>query len=216
MATSFPLAEQPRLRPVEIFPVDDGREGALVLRDPADPELRPLIVSMAAAELLMLLDGQRTPEGVSVALQVRGVSVTSWQVREFLQRLDEAGYLEGPRAAQRAQERRRRFLALPTRVAAHAGGAYASDEEDLGRMIADGYQHPDGPGALAREPPKHSIPPRAVIAPHVDLHRGAPTYSWAYHAIAEAPPADLYVILGTCHTGVPGGFAATAKPYDTP
>ena len=55
-----------------------------------------------------------------------------------------------------------------------------------------------------------------MIAPHVDLHRGAPTYSWAYRAVAEARPADLYVVLGTCHTPVHGNFAATRKAYDTP
>jgi AmmeMemoRadiSam system protein B len=55
-----------------------------------------------------------------------------------------------------------------------------------------------------------------VIAPHVDLHRGAPTYSWAYKALAESQPAELYVVLGTCHTPVEGHFAATRKAYDTP
>jgi MEMO1 family protein len=54
------------------------------------------------------------------------------------------------------------------------------------------------------------------VAPHVDLHRGAPTYSWAYKALAEAAPAELYVILGTCHTPVAGHFATTCKAYDTP
>jgi AmmeMemoRadiSam system protein B len=60
------------------------------------------------------------------------------------------------------------------------------------------------------------MPLRAIIAPHVDLHRGAPTYSWAYKALSEAEPAELYVVLGTCHTPVEGHFAATRKPYDTP
>jgi AmmeMemoRadiSam system protein B len=55
-----------------------------------------------------------------------------------------------------------------------------------------------------------------VIAPHVDLHRGAPTYSWAYKALAEARPAELYLVLGTCHVPVQGSFAATSKAYDTP
>jgi AmmeMemoRadiSam system protein B len=50
----------------------------------------------------------------------------------------------------------------------------------------------------------------------VDLRRGAPTYSWAYRALAEATPADLYVVLGTCHTPVAGYFAATSKAYATP
>jgi AmmeMemoRadiSam system protein B len=34
--------------------------------------------------------------------------------------------------------------------------------------------------------------------------------------LAEAQPAELYVILGTCHTPVQGHFAATNKAYDTP
>jgi MEMO1 family protein len=88
--------------------------------------------------------------------------------------------------------------------------------DELARMLADGYLNEDGPGALPGTRAATAAPLRAVIAPHVDLHRGAPTYSWAYKAAAEARPADLYVILGTCHTPVEGHFAATLKPYDTP
>jgi AmmeMemoRadiSam system protein B len=83
-------------------------------------------------------------------------------------------------------------------------------------MLAAGYLHPDGPGALPGQRARDAAPLRAVVAPHVDLHRGAPTYSWAYKALAEAAPAELYVVLGTCHTPVEGHFAATRKPYDTP
>jgi AmmeMemoRadiSam system protein B len=64
--------------------------------------------------------------------------------------------------------------------------------------------------------PPGAAPLRGVIAPHVDLHRGAPTYSWAYKALAEAQPAELYLVLGTCHVPVQGSFAATSKAYDTP
>src|SRR5207302_8645516 len=104
----------------------------------------------------------------------------------------------------------------PVRPAIHAGGAYPDHPDALRQMVAAGYLDGHGPGALPtlREP--RPAPLRAVIAPHVDLHRGAPTYSWAYKALAEAQPAQLYVILGTCHTPVQGHFAATAKPYDTP
>jgi MEMO1 family protein len=83
-------------------------------------------------------------------------------------------------------------------------------------MLADGYLHPDGPGSLPAARAPDARPLRAAIAPHVDLHRGAPTYSWAYRALAEAQPAELYVVLGTCHTPVDGHFAATPKAYDTP
>lgn len=213
--TSFPIAEFPRLRPVEIFPVEDRGQRCLMLRDPADPELRPIVLSDGAGAVLLLLDGQRTLEGLSAALRLRGAAVAPSQIHAFLERLDEAGFLEGARAEQRLRERQERFRATATRAAVHAGGAYPDGADDLPRMLADGYLHDDGPGALPG-PRDSALPPRGLIAPHVDLHRGAPTYSWAYKAVAEAAPAELYVVLGTCHTPVLGGIAATRKPYDTP
>ena len=57
---------------------------------------------------------------------------------------------------------------------------------------------------------------RALIAPHIDFHRGGSTYAWAYREVLERSDADLYVVLGTCHTGMPDPFAVTLKPYDTP
>jgi AmmeMemoRadiSam system protein B len=213
----FPLAEYPKLRPIEVFPIQDRGQRCLVLRDPSDTELKPIVLSDAAGEILMLLyEGKRTIEGISAALQLRGVAMSPSQLRGLLQRLDQAGYLEGPRADFRVNDRLTRFRAQPTRPAVHAGGAYAGGPDELERMVAAGYLHRDGPHALPGANGAAPAPPRAIIAPHVDLHRGAATYSWAYKAVAEAPPAELYVVLGTCHTPVQGSFAATGKAYDTP
>ena len=212
----FPLDEHPRLRPIEIFPVYDRGRRSLVLRDPSDPNINPIVVSDGAAEVLVLLDGQRTLRDVSNALLLRGASVTENHLRSFLARLDEAGFLEGARATYRLQQRRARFLEQPYRPAVHAGGAYADGPQELADMLAAGYLHADGPGSLPGERDPQAPPLRAAIAPHVDLHRGAPTYSWAYKALAEAQPAELYVVLGTCHTPVEGHFGATRKAYDTP
>jgi len=57
---------------------------------------------------------------------------------------------------------------------------------------------------------------RALIAPHIDFHRGGSTYAWAYREVLERSDADLYVVLGTCHAGMPDPFAVTLKPYETP
>jgi AmmeMemoRadiSam system protein B len=215
-STSFPLAEQPRLRPIEIIPVEDRGRRAFVLCDPADPKISPISLSDGAAEILVLLDGQRTVRELSTLLLLRGASITETQLRTFLTRLDEAGFLDGPRAEHRAGQRMAKFQALDVRPAIHAGGAYPSDVNELASTLAAGYLDADGPGSLSSTRPARSAAPRAVIAPHVDLHRGAPTYSWAYKALAEAKPAELYVILGTCHAPVRGHFAATHKSYDTP
>ena len=58
--TDFPLAEHPRLRPIEVFPLHERGRRSLVLRDPADPKISPIVISDGAADVLMLLDGQRT------------------------------------------------------------------------------------------------------------------------------------------------------------
>jgi MEMO1 family protein len=211
---SFPLAEHPKLRPVEVTPIQDRGRRIIRLRDPSDPLLSPMLLSDGAVQVLMLLDGHRTVRELSTALLLRGTSITASQLESFLVRLDEGGYLDGPRAMHRLDGRRAAFLALPMRPAAHAGAAYAGAPTDLRRQLEAGYLGPEGPGSLPG--PAHTPYLRAAIAPHVDLHRGAPTYSWAYRALAEAEPAELYVILGTCHTPVVGHFAATRKAYDTP
>jgi len=213
---AFPLADHPRLRPIEIFPIEERGRRSLVLRDPADPRVSPIAVSDGAAEVLTLLDGRRTLKELANALVLRGATITESQLRGFLTRLDEAGFLEGARAKSRFEQRRTEFLAQPVRPAIHAGGAYPDGLEALPRALAAGYLHGEGPSALPAQRAAGATPLRAVIAPHVDLHRGAPTYSWAYKALAEAQPAELYVVLGTCHTPVQGHFAATAKPYATP
>jgi MEMO1 family protein len=57
---------------------------------------------------------------------------------------------------------------------------------------------------------------RGLLAPHIDFQRGGPTYAWAYREILRRSDADCFVILGTCHAGMPDPFAATLKAYDTP
>jgi MEMO1 family protein len=212
---SFPLAERPQLRPIEGFPVQDqfGRRG-LLLRDPSDRELAPLFISGDEIEALALLDGRRTVKDLASALLLRGGTMTESRLRDLLLRVDAAGYLDGPRAEHRLDQRKASFLAQSLRPAVHVG-AYA-DMPELAELLAAGYLHADGPGSLPAARPPHATPLRAAIAPHVDLHRGAPTYSWAYKSLAEARPADLYIVLGTCHTPVVGHFAATTKAYETP
>jgi MEMO1 family protein len=217
-AAAFQLDEHPVLRPVEVdvLPVREGEPRLVVMRDPSDRELPPVVLSDGALEVLSLLDGERTIEAVAATLQLRGATVPASKIRGFLEELDQAGYLEGARARHRLAERRARFRALGVRPAVHAGGAYPDGLDELPRFLADGYLHPDGPGALPAARSRDAVGLRGVIAPHVDLHRGAPTYSWAYKALAEAQPAELYLVLGTCHVPVAGSFAATLKAYDTP
>lgn len=211
----FPLDERPRLRNVELMPIEDRGQRVIWLRDRSDAGLQRIGISEFAAQVLAQFDGHKTIADVGRFLQEQGVPIPEADLRVLLEQLDRAGYLEGPRARHRLAERMRQFQARPVRAARFAGGAYPDGPIELPEFLAAGYLHPDGPGALPQQRGT-APPPRGLIAPHIDPKRGAPNYSWGYKALAEAQPADLYVVLGTCHMGVKGFFAATRKSYDTP
>ena len=82
-------------------------------------------------------------------------------------------------------------------------------------MQLDGYfLSPTGPGLPLLD--ARTAVPRAVVAPHIDFHRGGPAYAWAYKGLAESEGADLYVVLGTSHCGGENPFILTFKDFDTP
>ena len=70
---------------------------------------------------------------------------------------------------------------------------------------------PDLPHGKTRTPS-----PKAIVAPHIDFHRGGPAYAWAYKSLAESDGADLYIILGTSHCGGENPFILTLKDFETP
>jgi MEMO1 family protein len=185
------------------------------LRDRTEPGAAQLVVSQPALLLASLLDGQRTLPGVSAAFLLRtGARLTESEIARFVQRLDEANLLDSEAFRYRLEQRRQAYFEQLTRPAIHAEAAYPADRGELERFLEALYTAEDGPGG----PPQLASGPsaRALIAPHIDLRRGGTTYAWTYKALAEREPAELYVLLGTCHTPMRSPLAASRKPYDTP
>ena len=206
----------PRLRPVEGVPVEHEGQRVIALRDPAG--LTPSIVMLPGPllEIVSLFDGEHTIVDVQAAVMRRhGHLVTSTEIEEIVASLDEHGFLDTPRFAVRQAEVEAAFREAPTRPAAHAGGAYASDGDELRRTMASYFAAPTGPGRV-RSRSGGGPAVRGVIAPHIDFHRGGPAYAWAYRDVAERCDADLFVVFGTCHAGLREPFALTRKDYETP
>src|SRR2546425_12185775 len=130
--------------------------------------------------------------------------------------LDDHGFLDSASFAKRRAKVDGAFLGAPTRPASHAGGAYPGKPDELRTTMDAFFTHEEGPGAIAWPPKLGSPPVEAIIAPHIDFHRGGPAYAWAYRDLAERCAADLFVIVGTCHVGMGHPFALTRKDYDTP
>lgn len=188
----------------------------IVLRDPAGYTSSVLMLPAALVEIVALFDGQHSLLDIQAELTRRhGQIVPRADIERLIATLEEHGFLDGARFAELRASIDGAFLASPTRPAVHAGGAYSADPAEL-RAAMDGFfGAPGGPGPI-RSGPDGRPGVAAVVAPHIDFHRGGPAYAWAYRDVAERSDADLFVILGTCHAGMTHPFALTTKDYETP
>jgi len=213
----------PRLRALEAFPVEQGGQRCVALRDPAGFTDQIAVLPPALLDLVSLFDGTHSVEEIREILERRhGKAPTLDEIADVVQRFDAAGFLDSARFRKRRRALEDAFRQSPVRPAAHAGGAYAGEAEALQAQIDGFFSASDGPGVGGGDRIIYPVAspsaaaPRALIAPHIDFHRGGSTYAWAYREILERSDADLYVVLGTCHAGMPDPFAVTLKPYDTP
>lgn len=213
--------ERPRLRHLEAFPVEQGGQRQIALRDPAGFTEQVVVLPIPLLDLVSLFDGDHSIADMQAILHERhGAAPTAEQIEALVEGLDEHGFLDSPRFAERRRDIEEAWQRNPVRAAAHAGGAYAAEATELAAQIEAFFTHPEGPGPMTRpasEPSATSaISLRGLIAPHIDFHRGGPVYGWAYRELVERADADLFVILGTCHAGMADPFAITLKPYQTP
>jgi AmmeMemoRadiSam system protein B len=209
-------ATPPRLRHVEAFPVEHEGQRYLGLRDPAGYTPSVLLLPAGLLEIVSLLDGEHSLVDIQAAvMRATGALVTSERLEALVADLDAHGFLDTAGFAERRAAVDRGFLDAPTRPAAHAGGAYAGEAAALRSGIDGFFASAEGPGPITwGEPAGRAV--RGIVAPHIDLHRGGPAYAWAYRDLAERCAADVFVILGTCHAGMPAPFALTRKDFDTP
>src|SRR5262249_12269178 len=186
------------------------------LRDPGGFTEEVVLLPIPALDIVSLFDGERSVAEIHEIVQARHgrAAPAPEDIARFAERLDEAGFLQSLGFEARRQAIEEAWLAGPSRPAAHAGGAYADDPDALKVQIDGFFVNGDGPGWPAPRPGAPKL--RGLIAPHIDFHRGGPTYGWAYRALVERSDADLFVVLGTCPAGMPDPFAATLKPYDAP
>lgn len=209
-------AARPCLRALESFPVEQDGKRLIGLRDPSGFTEQVALLPIPALDIVSLFDGEHSLAEIHGVVSARhGPEAPGLEaIAGFAARLDEAGFLDSPAFAERRRQVEAGWLATPVRRAAHAGGAYAEEPDALRSQIDGFFLEPGGPGLPKRGTGQADL--RGLVAPHIDFHRGGPTYAWAYRALLERSDADLFVIIGTCHAGMPDPFAATLKPYDTP
>ncbi len=207
--------QRPRLRPLEAFPLEEQGQRLLGLRDPSGLTDAVARLPPAAVAVIQLCDGETTREEICAEFQRRYNSALPREVLDrLLDQLDQALLLDSERFRNHSATVFAEFARAPVRPAHLAGKSYPADAAQLAALLDGFFDSPKGPGRPAA--PNGALP-RAIIAPHIDFHRGGPAYAWAYRPLAEAATLpELVVVFGTDHNGADHPFTLTRKHYDTP
>ncbi len=215
MSDENPLP-RPRLRYVDIFPVP-GEEGkrAFGIRDPQHVSDKVLRLQIEAACALQFFDGAHTlPEIQAAYREAYKVEFPLDLLERLCQVLDEGLFLDGDNFDLHYRRLASAFHEATVREAFHAGVSYDENPAALKEGLGQLFALPDGPGLPGRRDSGRSIP--GIIVPHIDLRLGGHAYAWAYKEVAEAPPPELFVILGTGHNGTRNPYVLTCKRFATP
>ena len=203
---------KPKVRYVDAFPIDiEGRQ-MIYLRDP-EGFAPGLAVPRPAYGLMTLMDGTRSVGALQNAVTEQfGLRVANGDVEALIQQLDESFLLLSDRFQVHRTQVEEDFCQASVRPAAHAGLSYPDDPGELRTLIDSFFDSPEGPG---RPNGTGETPMKALIAPHIDFNRGGPCFAWAYKALAESPPPDVFVVLGTGHSARQA-FVMSRKDFETP
>jgi AmmeMemoRadiSam system protein B len=207
--------QQPRLRPVEAFPVRMNEQEFVCVRDPETLAEQPIFLNQTLLFLISRMDGKHTLRDIQADYFRAAGEILPIEILENLvMQLDEQHYLDSPAVQSYYEELLIQYREAPLRPARHAGSAYEGNHDALVSQIRGFFAPPEGPGNNSIA--DISNPLRGLISPHIDFTRGGPTYAQAYQALANSPKADTYIIFGTCHLPMPHRFSVSDKDYETP
>lgn len=203
---------KPHLRPLEPLSVELDGEPRVAWRDPL--AIAPLIhVPAPLAMLMALLDGTREVASIAEEWQAAtGEALPPEFLARLVTELDEFLLLDSPRYRAARAAALEAYRAQPSRPATLAPDGYP-DEPEACQSYLDALL-----GTARSSPPTEPL--RGLVAPHIDLHRGAPCYADAYAALAGSG-AELFVVLGIAHStscwpAPPPLATLTRLDFDTP
>jgi AmmeMemoRadiSam system protein B len=204
--------EYPKLRPIEALP---AQEGMVCLRDPEGFSDKLIFLPRDLFFIVILFDGQHSILDIQEAYTRRfGDLLFSEKVREIIDKLDSALFLDSSRFQSIKKRAVEEFREAATRPATHAGVAYEAEAEGLKKQLGELFEAPEGPGPPKTDAPTGSL--RGLIAPHIDIRRGGVCFAHSYAELARESKATTFVILGIAHVPTARRFVLTAKDFDTP
>jgi MEMO1 family protein len=210
------MTDKPRLRPVEAVPVEEDGKTIIFLKDPLN-FASPLAFSPVGYFILSHFDGQHSFIDIQEAFCKQfGQLLVADELKRFIETLDRHYFLHSERFSAYQNSLMDEFRRRPSRSPAHVGGVYKADPRELKTQLDGFFAAPEGPARPNVNNNSKLPAPKAIVAPHIDFHRGGPGYAWAYKNLVESEGADLFILLGTSHCGGQTPFILTLKDFETP
>jgi AmmeMemoRadiSam system protein B len=205
-----PNIEYPRLRGVEAIPTKDD---LICLRDPLGYSERLVLLPREALFVVSLFDGEHSVIDVQSEFARRfGSILPAQRVREIIEQLDDCLFLDSNRFRETRRAMEEAFHNAQVRQATHAGNAYEAETDALRLQLGELFAGVGPPAG--DEPPTGDL--RALIAPHIDVHRGGPCFASSYAELGRAAAAVTFIVLGIAHVPTRRRFALCAKDFATP
>jgi AmmeMemoRadiSam system protein B len=207
--------DYPKLRSINIFPIQNSGQTLLCLQDPKNISEKAIFLSPHLYFIVSLLDGQNSILDIQAEYMRRfGEFLYTEKIQEIIAQLDENLFLEGDRFQEALRQKEESFKKGPFREAAFAGKSYENDPDRLRAQIEGYFKGLDGPGSIGEKKGVNEL--NGVVAPHIDFQRGGFCYAFAHREIWERNSNHCFIILGTAHTPMENPFCLTKKDFITP
>ena len=124
--------DYPKLRPVNVFPVQMSGQNLICLQDPENISEKSLFISPRAYYVLTLFDGRHSALDIQAEYMRKfGELLYAEKLQEIVGQLDEHLYLENERFKEALEKIEDRFKKASVREAAFAGKSYEAHPEGL-------------------------------------------------------------------------------------
>ncbi len=207
--------DYPKLREVNIFPVQNSGQNLLCLQDPQSISENALFLSPPLYFIVSLFDGRHSILDIQAEYMRRfGEFLYTEKLQEIVSQLDEALYLEGERFQDALRQREENFKNASLREALFSGKSYERDRDGLRIQLKGYFEGTNGSGSPGEDKRKNGL--KGVVAPHIDFQRGGFCYSFAHREIGEMNSCPCFIILGIAHSPMENLFCLTRKDFMTP
>ena len=207
--------EYPKLRNINIFPVQGSGQAMLCLQDPQNISDKALFLTPPLYFIVSLFDGQHSILDIQAEYMRRfGEFLYTEKLQEIVTQLDEALFLEGQRFQEAWRQKEESFKRSSFREAAFAGKSYEKEPDKLRAQLEGYFTGAGGSGSPGEKKGRNGL--KGVVAPHIDFQRGGFCYSFAHREIWEGNSSLCFIIFGTAHTPMENPFCLTRKDFITP